>query len=70
MSASIAHAQTGNPSTIRGTRFFFSTGLGRSDWHRQHILLSSGFQVPHFGQSMLPPFIEAANEGRAILTQT
>ncbi len=36
-------------------KFFFSflvTGFGISVWQRQQTCLSSGFQVPHFGQFM------------------
>jgi hypothetical protein len=51
----ITHAQTGNPNNTAGRRGFFSTGLGRSAWQRQQTRLSSGFHVPHFGQSILHP---------------
>jgi hypothetical protein len=46
----MTHIQTGSPAKVCVVRFFLGCTLGSSDWQRQHTSLSSGFQVPQFGQ--------------------
>lgn len=45
--------QIGKPKKNVVAFFFFSTGFGSSAWQRQQKVLSSGFQVLHFRQSIL-----------------
>ena len=47
----MAQAHVGRPITTLRWRFF-STGFGISVWQRQQTRLSSGFHVPHLGQSI------------------
>lgn len=46
-------AHTGNPPTMRvAWGCFLGCGLGNSVLQRQHLILSSGFQVPQLGHFM------------------
>ena len=44
--------QIGNPANVCRVFFFSGSGFGNSVWQRQQTSLSSGFHVPHFGQSI------------------
>jgi hypothetical protein len=43
------HIQIGKPANVWRLGFL-GTGFGSSVWQRQQMSLSSGFQVPQFGQ--------------------